>query len=326
MGVTDLAGLGNPLKKLITVVSSAIGRLSKSHFDKKDIDTEAYRIKTLAKAVADASQFSENIEYCEKGLIIKPNMLPEVPIENRIQERLNFQEEKKQLNIENVTIFAANELRNEQSVSEEPLSEDWTTRFFRIVEDVSNEEMQMLWGKILAGEIKQPNSFSLRTLEVVRNLSQKEAETFLRVARFAIHRNNSYALFTGGSITSLAEHYKIKFEDIALLIEAGLLQPGDFTQYQLLQQPEDTRNPFVFGNIVMVVEIKANTPTLKMPIRLFTSTGNELMRLVITENPSLDYLKYIAKSIIKKDAVDVKYGYITGYSGDNIMHTPLLEF
>jgi hypothetical protein len=39
--------------------------------------------------------------------------------------------------------------------------------------------MQALWGKILAGEIKQSKSYSLQTLEIIRNLSKKKKPTYL---------------------------------------------------------------------------------------------------------------------------------------------------
>ena len=41
-------------------------------------------------------------------------------------------------------------------------------RFFDAVGNVSNEELQKLWGKVLAGEMQQPGSCSLRTMEVIR--------------------------------------------------------------------------------------------------------------------------------------------------------------
>ena len=75
------------------------------------------------------------------------------------------------MNIDNVTQIAAEQLSQEDFVSEEPVEEDWTTRFFNIVEDISDEEMQRLWGKILAGEVKQPKSYSLRTLELLKKIN-----------------------------------------------------------------------------------------------------------------------------------------------------------
>lgn len=348
MKLNDILGLGKvlPIDKLIDIVSNSVGKISKSYFDKKDVDTKAYEIEKLAEArakemkiiataVKENFQLTGGIEYKEDKLAISsPKELPteakqailiNPPLEDRTQERLNFQEAKKQLNIENVTAFAAEELKNEPPVTDEPLDEDWTTRFFRIAEDISNEEMQALWGKILAGEIKQPKTYSLRTLELIRNLSKLEATTFMKVANFAIKSGNANYLFKSNDEELLSKKYNINYGDIALLIEIGLIQPGDFVSYQLLQQPTDSQRVFTSGNIVIIAKVKANTPTIQMPVNVFTNAGNELLKLIKPNTP-FDYLTAIANSI-KNENVEVKYGHILSWEGNNIRHTqPLQDF
>lgn len=348
MKLNDILGLGKvlPIDKLINIVSNSVGKISKPYFDKKDVDTKAYEIEKLAEArakemkiiataVKENFQLTGGIEYKEEKLSISsPKELPtetqqtiliNPPLEDRTQERLNFQETKKQLNIENVTAFAAEELKNEQPVTDEPIDEDWTTRFFSIAEDVSNEEMQALWGKILAGEIKQPKSYSLRTLELIRNLSKNEADVFMKAANFAVKCGNTNFLFKGKDSKLLKEKYNISYSDTALLTEIGLLQPGTFVNYQLFQQPEDSQHVFTAGNIVIIAKIKANTPTIKMPVDVFSNAGNELLKL-INSNPPMDYLTSIANSI-KNENVDMKYAYILAFEEDSIRHTqPLQDF
>ena len=348
MKLNDILGLGKvlPIDKLIDIVSNSVGKISKPYFDKKDVDTKAYEIEKLAEArakemkiiataVKENFQLTGGIEYKEDKLVISsPKELPiethqtiliNPPLEERTQERLNFQEAKKQLNIENVTAFAADELKNEPPVTDEPLDEDWTSRFFKIAEEVSNEEMQALWGKILAGEIKQPKTYSLRTLELIRNLSKTEANTFMKVANFAIKSSNANFLFTTNNETLLSETFNIQYGDIALLTEIGLLQPGTFVNYQIVQSPSETQRVFTSGNIVIIAKVKANTPTIQMPVNVFTNAGNELIKL-IKPSPPFDYLTAVAKSI-KNENVEIKYAYILALEGNNIRHTqPLQEF
>lgn len=197
MQINDILGIGKvlPIDKLIDIISSVTGRMSKPYFDRKDIDTKAYEIKKLAEAKAEemkiiSTAIKENyllaggIEYKENNIIISsPKELPSntmgqtvfitPDLEQRTTERVSFQEAKKQLNLESVTAHATEELRNEPPVTDEPLDEDWKTRFFNIAGDISNEEMQALWGRILAGEIKQPRSYALRTLELLKKFNQR---------------------------------------------------------------------------------------------------------------------------------------------------------
>ena len=213
---------------------------------------------------------------------------------------------------------------NEQTVTDEPLDKDWTTRFFRIAEDVSSEEMQLLWGKILAGEIKQPKSYSLRTLEIIRNLSKGEADTFMKVANFAIRSGRSFFLFKTADANFLKDKYGIEYFETASLIEAGLIQPSDLVSYQLYQHPEDSERSFTSGNIILTVKVKANTPTITMPVHVFSNAGSELLKL-ITSNPPLEYLKQIANSITSEN-VEVKYGYILAWEDESVKHTPMQDF
>ena len=83
MEIKDILGFGKilALDKLIDVVSSGVGRVTKPYFDRKDIDTKAYEIKKLAEAKAeemkiianavnDNYQLTGGIEYKEEKLII----------------------------------------------------------------------------------------------------------------------------------------------------------------------------------------------------------------------------------------------------------------
>lgn len=318
METNDTLGLGKvlPLDKLLDILSKAVGRVTKSYFDRKDVDTKAYEILKLAEANAKVKEMETKLVGVkdEKIAIISakdvPNTIPETSqvnptLSERTQERINFQEAKKQLNIENITAFAAEDLKNEPPVTDEPLDEDWTTRFFKIAEEISNEEMQALWGKILAGEIKQPKTFSLRTLELIRNLSQKEANTFKKVANFAIKNiNENYLVKNVDNL--LSEKYDINYTDIALLTEIGIIQSGEFVVHQLLKSPKEYSRLFLAGEILIYIQVKPNTPTINIPVHRFTNAGNELLNL-IKPQPPFDYLTAFAHSI-KNENIDVQYG------------------
>ncbi len=165
------------------------------------------------------------------------------------------------------------------SIDNEPIEEDWTNRFFRIVEDISNEEMQALWGKILAGEIKQPRTYSLRTLERIRNLTKDEAEIFTKIANFAIKSGKENYLLNGDK-SILNKKFKIKFEDLEKLIDAGLVQSDNEINIFLTPKLDNSASVFTSGSIVFMVYLKANTSQINIPVNKFTSTGNELLKLI----------------------------------------------
>src|SRR5712691_8920424 len=71
-----------------------------------------------------------------------------------------------------------------ESVSDKPVEQDWVSRFLEDCQDVSNEDMQTVWGRLLAGEVTKPGSFSFRTLATVKMLRPEVANLFTRLCSF----------------------------------------------------------------------------------------------------------------------------------------------
>lgn len=103
-----------------------------------------------------------------------------------IRQRIEFQEQKRQHNIASVTFEAAANL-GDKVVSNHPVDPDWTARFFDNVQDVSADDMRKLWSKILSGEIECPGRTSLRTLDVLRNMTSKDAQAFYDISHLVIN-------------------------------------------------------------------------------------------------------------------------------------------
>lgn len=300
---------GKPLEKLIEVVSNAIGMLY-----------EPRQIVRKAKAEAKAESIIA-IEQAKTQAIIDGD-LEKVQYLERINNRIVNKEVKRQNNIEEVVSTAGKILESEEKVSEEPLNSDWTTRFFDIVQDVSDNEMQLLWGQILAGEIKQPKTYSLRTLELLRNMTREDAELFQKVAQFALVSGDAFLYTPSNDLRK----YGINYVDIAKLIEIGLLRPGDFVKRHLYSQDTtDTKTAFIYGDIVVIVNIKAKSGEVSFPIRSFTTSGQELCQL-IDISPNMDYIKEFANAIKNKN-VKVTYSNIVSIDEDGMIHykTPETE-
>lgn len=340
--MNDILGLGKilPIDKLIDIVSSVTGKLSKSYFDRKDVDTKAYEIKKLAEARADEMKIISNaikgnflstggIEYKENNLLISSPKSKDIPIEidfpleERIQERLNHKEIQKQFNIESVTSYAAEQLANEPEIENTPINEDWKTRFFSIAEDISNDEMQALWGRILAGEIKKPKSYSLRTLELLKNISKEDAECFMKFGELAITSDGTSFIIDFNKAKLLEEKYNLKFEERLLLSELGILTATDL-HYKLYQNDNnDTEAVFTTGKYCIVVKRKKGTPQTNIPVLAFTKLGNELLQL-IDRKPQLDYLQLFA-SKIKQPNITIQYATILNVNDGLINHTGLID-
>lgn len=62
----------------------------------------------------------------------------------------------------------------------------WTSSFSQAAQNISDEDMQELWARVLAGEVEKPGRTSVRTLAILRNLDQSTAQLFKRLCSLAV--------------------------------------------------------------------------------------------------------------------------------------------
>ena len=68
-------------------------------------------------------------------------------------------------------------------ISDEPIPQTFFNRWRRDAEMIDEDWLRQWWARVLVEETKKPNSVSLRTLEVVRNISREEAELFSKMVK-----------------------------------------------------------------------------------------------------------------------------------------------
>lgn len=146
--------------------------------------------------------------------------VPDLVIADSPRKPLEYVEQKRLRNFKQVsqlTVSVLLELPAHSTVSEEPVDADWTARFFENVKDVSNEDMQKLWAMLLAGEIASPGRFSLRTLDVLRNMTSVEANLFEQALRHC--NNNGNLLSVDIDVPGIC---KMSQQDLLRLVECGV--------------------------------------------------------------------------------------------------------
>lgn len=164
------------------------------------------------RKMADAKAYAAEVEAKTKNIIAL--------IEAQGQEELaNFiasKEARKLRNTMAVIDKAQSHFSTGEKVSDEPVDEGWINRFFGIVEEISDEELRNIWGRVLAGEIKKPKSYSLRTLETLRNITNEEAIIIVKAASFTL--NNEF-VYKDSSLT-LPE--KLLLQEIGIMLDDGV--------------------------------------------------------------------------------------------------------
>ena len=224
-----------------------------------------------------------------------------------------------------ITQYAAEDLDDTEEIGPDRPDSDWITRFFRIAEDITTDEMQALWGKVLAGEVKRVGSFSLRTLDILKNISTKEAELFARVAHLGIINSGITFLLNPDQGKFLEESFGINMSDQLILKEIGLLSPSKDLGLRVSTNGKDITNVYTCGSTCLSVFMPASTPTQVLPGEIFTQAGNQLHQLVEHEPANRKYVEKFS-STHKGAGVVVKYAQIVHRNDDGSFgHTPLQD-
>ena len=106
-------------------------------------------------------------------------------IENEIDRRVESHFQKRVNNLAQIVARAERALPPGQVPDVEP-DMAWTSSFSNAAQDISDEDMQEMWAKVLAGEVASPGSTSLRTMNILRNLDQPTAQMFRRLCSIAV--------------------------------------------------------------------------------------------------------------------------------------------
>jgi uncharacterized repeat protein (TIGR03899 family) len=306
----DTFGFGKGIDKLVAVIESGVGRIFKSYFDKKDIDNEAYRVTKLAEAkVNELKMISEAIRGSDSNVVYGSGEKLEISSAaeqvnlvqtERIKERLNHQETKRQFNLEQVTATAAQLLKEETNISDESVDDDWTTRFFTIAADVSDAEMQRIWARVLAGEIKEPKTYSLKTLDILRNMTKSDAQLFSKVAKLCLQYGGVDFIINPDNFKYLLKEFGVSYGELMHLEYLGLLNNTPLTSATVEATSSTDRNDlFKLGNKGLLFKKQPNATEQVIYIVPFTQAGGELHKLV--DKPfNRPYLEKLAQ-MLKQD-------------------------
>ena len=209
---------------------------------------------------------------------------------------------RKQLNREGVTIEALEELSQHPPEDDNPgtIDDDWLNVFGDYAARSSSERMRLLWGRILAGEVRKPGAFSLSTMRVLSEVDREVASMFQEYMvgilsyRFLIKEDG----LQGEKLLNLTS-----------LEEAGLLQ--DVNGSLGFDQTLDRNGVFLYQQGKMVLSVKG-PPDHKFRISVIaiSRAGRELMSILPQESDDIA-LRKIAQ-VIMPVATEVSLGFVTG--------------
>ncbi len=308
------------IEKLLDYTASGVGSVAGAMLAPVKAHLEATANRITARGEADSLRIIASAQSDARSTLVSADYIVEgeIDIAQKVNQRIQFQEEKRQRNIESVVRQAATEL-GDKDVPDNETDHDWTARFFGEVQDVSSEEMQSLWAKVLAGEIERPGSTSIQTLSILRNLGLATAIVFRRFCSvcvsvsFESHFSDARVPSLGSNAAGNAlQSYGLNFGTLNLLNEHGLIisDYNSWFDYNVSIEPWSSTTklgqvvcPFSFQDKCWVLsptaERAANKEFQLSGVAL-TSSGRELSQVVNLE-PMDGYAEALTKFFASKN-------------------------
>ncbi len=222
------------------------------------------------------------------GLLFEHERL-ETGLTHRISHRRQRQAAIRHRNLEQV-VDGAREFVNDNRTTAH-VDPDWLCRFLEIAEDIHSSQMQQLWSRILAAEMGRPGTISTKSLELLRRLTQREANMFQRVCALAgrmgsgsgllivhgwQHATGWFNLFGGHNSHDLSlSRFGLPYSTLLSLADIGFLFTEELSTSLLREQDE------------ISISFPAQSLTLKprrnhtsISYYRFTGVGEELAQLI----------------------------------------------
>ena len=264
--LANIGDLAKPFTALIEKIASATG-----------IIFEPTQIKRIAKAKVEADKIRAlgEIEVSD--------------IQQRALTRLILEEGKKQENMESILTQAATQIKDDAKPKD--IDDDWIANFFDKCKLVSDEEMQSLWGSLLAGEANKPGSFTKRTVELVASLEKKDAHLFTTFCGFC--------WFSGGFVPLIYDFNHdiynrngINFSALCHLEDIGLIKFNTDNIFIKKNIPKKF-SILYFQTQVTIEFINKDNAQFSMGQVTLTKTGKELASICGAKEVDgfLDYTK-----------------------------------
>ena len=232
MDYMDPNAMVRALDKLLDFTASGIGAVAGPMLAPWRARREAAALQIASQGQADSLRIiaAAQVEARDALVSAASDVRGEIDIAETVSQRIQFQEEKRHRNIGAVVGQAA-ELLGDKDVPDQEPDHDWTARFFNDIQDVSAEEMQALYARILAGQVERPGSTSVRTLSILRNLDQPTARLFKSFCSLCVSIRPYGNEFMDARIPHLGNYrdgnslkeYGLEYGKLNILNEYGLI-------------------------------------------------------------------------------------------------------
>ena len=233
-----------------------------------------------------------------------PNIIPSIDAQDKHSNLIEYAEAqdkadsiRRNINLTKAVIHAENLLSQDGSEpTKEDVDEDWIYRWKEYSAKVSTEDLQQLWGAVLAGEVKEPGTYNLRTLEFLKNISKSEAEL---IEKCAIHHVSNGI---PNDETDILENQGLNFSSFLKLQQLGILQGVDSVGLQVSYdsiEKDKFKRGLISNDLALLVTHEDPNKKLTLNAYGVTELGKQILSLGKFK-ANRTYLKKIGKRLVQQ--------------------------
>lgn len=196
----------------------------------------------------------------------------------------------KSQNVQSIVDAAMSEIqRIDQPISEKPVSDDFLYNFFNEFDVIGDKEVHAIIGRLLAGEVTNPGTFSKRTIRVLRDLEPSDFSAFGTLCRFSMDIDGPTALVLDCN-DSIYREQGLNFRTLVNLDSLGLITMANSPQYFKWGFPAEFE--LRYEATKFLIRMKKGSDRLHTGQVLLTEPGMKLAPLMPPE-PVSGFLSYI---------------------------------
>ncbi len=224
---------------------------------------------------------------------------------------------REQVNLDKISEIAAQQIhqdvidsesKSNESIDIPMISEDWLNNFEKEASQKSTEEMQFLFGKILAGEIQRPSSFSIKTVKLMSELDNTAAILFRQFCSLSValkvgdmYIDARVPSLGGNAASNSLQGYSLNFGSLNILHEYGLIisDYNSYFDFQICILGENSQPKLSFlhqdrNYVLCPLNGRASNQEFRLSGVMFSRSGIELLRIIDIQ-PSPEYTTALAE-------------------------------
>jgi hypothetical protein len=255
------------------------------------------RARRRAKAMGMLAPVEAAVDAHRRTLIARTDLeiaadaaLQEEALDARARRRITNSMARQQENIEEIAVAAIEhviELDSAGRVSP-PVgkpTDDWMAEFVEMCKNAGDSEIRELWGRVLAGEIQNQGSFSIRSLFTLRTLLASEAEQFRIFGNLVLQGEFVYR----GPDNEAASPFGVTYSSYLTLASCGLVAPDTDAGWKI-GEPSDEDVLITYEPYLLLFKRLGSLHPMELSTWPLTAVGKELVRLIEVRH-NWDYVK-----------------------------------